>query len=155
MPPRKYVLPLVIFAAFWNLGDTRVTAAALSLEDAWEALPTYEYGQDMAALLVIDRAVIQAMASPETRSTATRRTSASGSSRPMASSSSRGGRTEGTPGIRSPDCSEPRTPTFCSRTGPFPRAASDHEPGIDPSSALPSVTRAGPRREPCRPYARA
>ena len=37
------------------------------VEDAWKALPKYEHGQDMAALLAIDRAVIQAMASAETR----------------------------------------------------------------------------------------
>lgn len=38
-----------------------------AVEDAWNALPRYEYGQDMAPLLTIDRVVIQAMATPESR----------------------------------------------------------------------------------------
>ena len=36
-------------------------------EDAWKALPKYEHGQDMAALLAIDGEVIRAMAMPATR----------------------------------------------------------------------------------------
>ena len=39
----------------------------MTADEAWRALPKYEYGQDMAALLAIDRAVIEAMATPDTR----------------------------------------------------------------------------------------
>ena len=42
-------------------------AAEMPIEDAWKALPKYEYGQDMAALLAIDREVIRAMAVPASR----------------------------------------------------------------------------------------
>jgi HEAT repeat protein len=42
-------------------------AAEMPVDEAWKALPAYQYGQDMAPLLAIDRAVIQAMASPATR----------------------------------------------------------------------------------------
>ena len=57
-------LPLVVVL----LAPHCLTAAEISVEDAWKALPKYEPGQDMAALLAIDRAVIDAMASPQTRS---------------------------------------------------------------------------------------
>lgn len=43
-------------------------AAEMPAEDAWKSLPKYEYGQDMAALLTIDREVILAMATPASRS---------------------------------------------------------------------------------------
>jgi HEAT repeat protein len=43
-------------------------AAEMPIEDAWKALPKYEYGKDMAALLTIDREVIRAMAAPASRS---------------------------------------------------------------------------------------
>ncbi len=36
-------------------------------DEAWKALPAYEHGEDMAPLLAIDRAGIEAMATPETR----------------------------------------------------------------------------------------
>ena len=44
------------------------TAAEMPIEDAWKALPKYEYGNDMAVLLTIDREVIRAMATPASRS---------------------------------------------------------------------------------------
>ncbi|MFH1924168.1 MAG: HEAT repeat domain-containing protein [Planctomycetota bacterium] len=63
---RDLALSLLV-AALVAAGGSRV-AAQMADEDAWKALPTYEYGQDMAAILTIDRAVIQAMASPAARS---------------------------------------------------------------------------------------
>lgn len=42
-------------------------AAEMSADAAWKALPTYQYGQDMSALLTMDREVIKAMATPATR----------------------------------------------------------------------------------------
>lgn len=54
--------------AVWLLLAFRLAAAEFSAEEAWKVLPKYEYGQDMAPLLTIDREVIQAMASAETRS---------------------------------------------------------------------------------------
>ncbi len=44
-----------------------LTAAEMPADEAWQALPAYEYGQDMAPLLAIDREVIRAMSSPESR----------------------------------------------------------------------------------------
>lgn len=46
----------------------RATGAETPPEDAWKALPKYAYGQDLAPLLAVDRAVIQAMASEASRS---------------------------------------------------------------------------------------
>jgi HEAT repeat protein len=43
-------------------------AAEIPLEEAWKTLPSYQFGQDLAPLLVIDREVIRAMAARETRS---------------------------------------------------------------------------------------
>ena len=54
---------LLQFAAF----QTGLSAAEMSGEEAWNALPKYEPGQDMAGLLTIDREVIAAMKSPEAR----------------------------------------------------------------------------------------
>jgi len=68
LPQRKHILPLIVLAAIGAAVHQPLISAEMSTEDAWKALPKYEYGQDMAALLAIDRAVIQAMASPETRS---------------------------------------------------------------------------------------
>jgi hypothetical protein len=45
-----------------------VSAAEMSADAAWKAMPKYEPGQDMGALLTIDCEVIAAMKSPETRS---------------------------------------------------------------------------------------
>ncbi|NLX97865.1 MAG: hypothetical protein GXY83_17005 [Rhodopirellula sp.] len=62
------VLPLVLFAALGALAPSCAAAAGMSADDAWKALPKYEPGQDMAPLLAIDRAVIEAMAAPDKRS---------------------------------------------------------------------------------------
>ncbi len=48
-------------------------AAEMPIEEAWKALPKYQYGQDMAALLTIDREVIRAMAAPARRAACARR----------------------------------------------------------------------------------
>ena len=55
-----------VFAA--GSSPSFAVAEEMSVEEAWEALPKYEYGQDMAALLTIDREVIRAMGSSKTRS---------------------------------------------------------------------------------------
>ena len=58
--------PVAVLAAI--LASTNVLPGAeMPVEEAWEALPKYEAGQDMAALLTIDREVIAAMKSPEAR----------------------------------------------------------------------------------------
>lgn len=64
----KSFLALLILVAAGLPAPSGVTAAEMTEEDAWKALPKYDHGQDMAALLTIDRAVIQAMASPQARS---------------------------------------------------------------------------------------
>ncbi|MFW6170758.1 MAG: HEAT repeat domain-containing protein [Planctomycetota bacterium] len=48
---------------------SQAAAPKIAVQDAWNALPRYEYGQDMAPLLAIDRVVIKAMASPQSRET--------------------------------------------------------------------------------------
>ena len=63
----QYLRPRTL-AAFASCSLVRNGGRTVPIEDAWKALPTYQPGQDMAALLAIDRAVIQAMASPPTRS---------------------------------------------------------------------------------------
>ncbi len=68
MLQKRYCLPLLILTALLASSSSRVVAAEMPVEEAWKALPKYEYGQDMAALLAMDRAVIQAMATPESRS---------------------------------------------------------------------------------------
>ena len=58
------------FVAFLAAMLTLIAAQApgdMPIDDAWKALPAFEDGQDMAPLLAIDRAVIEAMAAPETR----------------------------------------------------------------------------------------
>ncbi len=69
MISKKLVLPLLIVVAVAAGDCCHLTAAEMSPRDAWEALPNYEYGQDMAPLLAIDRVVIQAMTSPQSRAT--------------------------------------------------------------------------------------
>ena len=59
-------LLLVVLAAV-ALAPTCLRAAEMPADEAWKALPTYEPGQDMAALLAIDGEVIAAMKSPESR----------------------------------------------------------------------------------------
>jgi len=46
----------------------RVLAAEMPAEEAWKALPSYAYGQDMAPLLAVDREVIGSMTSEQSRS---------------------------------------------------------------------------------------
>ena len=67
MPRNKYVFLLMTLAALVS-APTCLRAAEMPAEEAWKALPKYEPGQDMGALLAIDREVIAAMESPETRS---------------------------------------------------------------------------------------
>ncbi len=60
------------FVLLWGtlvlaLGGSPYVAAQMPLEQAWLQLPQYEYGQDMAALLLVDRAVIDSMATPASR----------------------------------------------------------------------------------------
>ena len=68
MPSPKHLLSVAFLAAAGLAATVSVSAAEPPIEDAWNALPRYEPGQDMAALLAIDRAVIEAMASPQSRS---------------------------------------------------------------------------------------
>ena len=58
---------LLAVALAFAMAPVGLQAADMSAEDAWKALPKYEAGQDMAALLTIDREVIAAMKTPETR----------------------------------------------------------------------------------------
>jgi len=64
-PTNRSTLPIVLLALLAAALPGR--AAETAEEDAWRALPRYEYGEDMAPLLAIDRAVIRAMASPDQR----------------------------------------------------------------------------------------
>jgi HEAT repeat protein len=57
------LLFLVLLGAITPCG----AGAEMSVEQAWQTLPAYQPGQDMAALLTIDRAVTEAMGSPQTR----------------------------------------------------------------------------------------
>jgi HEAT repeat protein len=65
LPTRQRTLPVVLLALFAATLPAR--AAEIAEQDAWKALPAYQYGQDMAPLLAIDRAVIRSMASPDER----------------------------------------------------------------------------------------
>jgi HEAT repeat protein len=62
----NFVLPSLLMVA-WAVSTTSVAADAMTPDAAWKALPKYEYGHDMAALLTIDREVILAMKTPESR----------------------------------------------------------------------------------------
>ncbi len=62
----RYFATVALFAAV-TIGTAARVQADVSIDNAWKALPSYEYGQDMAPLFAIDQAVIQAMSSPETR----------------------------------------------------------------------------------------
>ena len=68
MLQKRYCFALAILVTVVGANRSGTTAAEMSDGEAWQALPKYEYGQDMSALLAIDRAVIKAMATPETRS---------------------------------------------------------------------------------------
>jgi hypothetical protein len=41
--------------------------AEVPVDEAWRMMPQYQYGEDMGPLLTIDREVIRAMSSPESR----------------------------------------------------------------------------------------
>ena len=66
MPKNKYVLLLVALAAV--AAPTCLDAAEMTADEAWKAMPKYEPGQDMGALLTINRQVIGAMQSPQAQS---------------------------------------------------------------------------------------
>ena len=66
MPATKH-LPIASVLAAMLTFSAAPASAAMPIDDAWEALPAYEHGHDMAPLLAIDRAVIEAMADPEAR----------------------------------------------------------------------------------------
>lgn len=67
----KRILPRMLTLLFCLAATSALAQEAtspMSEEEAWGALPGYEYGQDMAPLLTIDRVVIRAMRTPEARS---------------------------------------------------------------------------------------
>lgn len=66
--PRKRCVLLLVTLAMVATAPMYVGAAEMSADAAWKALPEYEPGQDMGALLTIDREAIAAMKSPHTRS---------------------------------------------------------------------------------------
>jgi HEAT repeat protein len=67
MPLNKSIpFPLFLVMLLAVRGSV-VSAGEMPVEDAWKALPSYQYGQDIAPLLAIDRAVIASMSSAETR----------------------------------------------------------------------------------------
>ncbi len=69
----KHILPLIVLVAMGAAAPQFLWSAEISAEDAWKAMPQYEDGQDMGALLAMDRVVIEAMASPESRSACAQR----------------------------------------------------------------------------------
>ena len=70
---RNRCLSIVCLALLSFIGSLRAAEDVISVEKAWELLPQYQYGQDIAALLVIDQQVISAMASPDARGECTAR----------------------------------------------------------------------------------
>ena len=69
----KWTPVLILIAAMGLSCLQPLVAEEMSTESAWKALPHYEYGQDMAAILAIDRVVIRAMRSPTDRSACAKR----------------------------------------------------------------------------------
>ena len=67
MPRNRYVLLLVTLVAAAS-APVCVRAAEMPADAAWKAMPRYEPGQDMGALLTIDREGIGAMRSNQMRS---------------------------------------------------------------------------------------
>lgn len=59
----RYPVIFVLLAALASIAP-----AAPNADEAWQALPKYEFGRDLAPLLVLDGEVIRAMASPDARS---------------------------------------------------------------------------------------
>ncbi|MCL4205714.1 MAG: hypothetical protein KJ000_24795 [Pirellulaceae bacterium] len=46
---------------------TQLAAAEVPIDEAWQTMPKYQYGDDLGPLLTIDHEVIRAMGSPESR----------------------------------------------------------------------------------------
>ncbi len=65
---RVFAFSLMLPVVALMMPRSGAAAAGMQVEDAWKALPKYEYGKDMAVLLAIDREVIHAMATPASRS---------------------------------------------------------------------------------------
>lgn len=57
----------LVLAMLLAVRGAAVSAGEMPADEAWKALPSYQYGQDIAPLLAIDRAVIASMSSKETR----------------------------------------------------------------------------------------
>jgi HEAT repeat protein len=64
----RYLLWLGSIVVAAVLSSGRAESADMPPEEAWNVLPQYTYGDDLGVLLSIDRAVIEAMATPESRS---------------------------------------------------------------------------------------
>ena len=73
MSRNKYFLTVALLGIAGSLSCPMLMAAEMSADDAWDALPKYEYGQDMAPLLRIDRVVSESMRTPATRTTCAKR----------------------------------------------------------------------------------
>lgn len=73
MSRNKYFLTVALLGIAGALSCPMLMAAEMSADDAWQALPKYEYGQDMAPLLKIDRVVSESMRTPATRATCAKR----------------------------------------------------------------------------------
>ena len=64
----RLVRGLLACGMVWFLSAVPASSQ-MPLDDAWQQLPQYAYGQDMGPLLTIERAVIDSMASLESRAT--------------------------------------------------------------------------------------
>lgn len=62
----RLLSPLILSAVVGGISPS-CAADAMLADAAWKALPKYEYGQDLAALLTIEGEVIKAMGAPATR----------------------------------------------------------------------------------------
>jgi len=58
-----------LFYSLWIslIAATHLMAAEVPVDEAWQTMPKYEYGDDLGPLLTIDHEVIRAMGSPESR----------------------------------------------------------------------------------------
>ncbi len=58
-----------LFYSLWIslIAATQLAAAEVPVDEAWQAMPKYQYGDDLGPLLTIDHEVIRAMSSPESR----------------------------------------------------------------------------------------
>jgi HEAT repeat protein len=59
----KYIVAIAVIMCC----SAGTAVGQLSVEQAWDELPRYQYGQDMAALLAVERSVIEAMGTPARR----------------------------------------------------------------------------------------